>query len=125
MKEIIENLFIKLHNITEIKWHRKTYTYVINITYILYFIAFTGIIAFEPSYLELFNDIIKYYIGFFLILRYNPFISVKKLTDFDREIVFSAGVFVLLTTAVVNIAQRYIERNVKKIISKTPEVLNI
>jgi hypothetical protein len=123
MNTFFKNLFIKLHNLTEFKWHRKTYTYIFYITYIIYFVAFTGIFAFEPSYLQLFNDVIKYYIGIFLILRYNPFISVEKLTDFDRDIVFSAGIFVLLTTAFVNIAQRYIERNVKKIISKTSDTL--
>jgi pilus assembly protein TadC len=125
MKAFFENLFNYLHQLTEFNWHRKTYTYIFNFTYFLYFVAFTGIFAFEPSYLVLFNDIIKYYIGIFLIIRYNPFISVKKLTEFDRDIVFSAGIFVLLTTAFANIAQRYLERNIKKVITETPKLLPI
>lgn len=123
MKVIFENLFTFLHKLTEFNWHRKTYTYIFNFTYFIYFIAFTGIFAFEPSYLVIFNDIIKYYIGIFLIIRYNPFISVKKLTEFDREIVFSAGIFVLLTTALANIAQRYLEKNIKKVIDETSKTI--
>lgn len=114
MKHILENLFNYLHKFTEFNWHRKTYNYLFYFIYVLYFVAFTGIFTFQPAYLDLFNDIIKYYIGFFLIIRYNPFISIKQLTEFDREIVFSAGVFVLLTTAFVNIAKNYIERKVKE-----------
>jgi protein associated with RNAse G/E len=59
------------------------------------------------------NDIIIYYISFFLIIRFNPWTS-KKIKDtkenreFEREIAYSAGIFLILSTGAVKLAKHYI-----------------
>lgn len=111
----VKNILLFMHRLTDFQWHKSTYRYILYLNYFLYFIAVTGIFAFEPEYLTIFNDLIKYYIGLFLIVRYNPIVSINKITTFDKEIVFSAAIFILLTTAVATLSQRYIERNIKNI----------
>ena len=101
-----------IDNIITGNWHKGPYKYGVYISYLLFFIAFTGIIAISPSYLNTLEQIIKYYISIFLIIRFNPWVSKKiKYTpekgEFDRDIAFSAGVFLLLTTGFVDAVKGY------------------
>jgi hypothetical protein len=42
---------------------------------------------------------VKIYVCLFLIWRFNPLRSNIQFTELDRKIAFSAGVFILTTTA--------------------------
>ena len=63
------------------------------------FISYIGISASAPKYLDSLDYYIRIYICLFLIWRFNPLRSHYEFTDLDRKIAFSAGVFVLTTTA--------------------------
>ena len=71
----------------------------------------TGIIVLQPTYLTTLEEILKYYIAAFLIIRFNPFVKKHSTTvkeyNFDKKIAFSAGVFILLTTAITDIVNKY------------------
>jgi hypothetical protein len=55
------------------------------------------------------NSFIKYYVSLFLIIRFNPITNATlAFRDFDRKIVFSAGMFLFLTTSAMQIAKRYL-----------------
>ena len=89
-------------------WHRNIYVYAIYASYVLIMIAFTGIFYISPTYLLTLENWIKYYVIAFLLLRFNPWISNikdrRENAEVDRKIAFSAGVFLLLTTAATDIA---------------------
>jgi len=72
----------------------------IGLTYIIYFGAAFGIAALSPKYIDLLDFWIKIYICFFLLWRFHPFVKRGSFTELDRKIAFSAGCFLLATTAV-------------------------
>jgi hypothetical protein len=73
-------------------------TFII-LSYALIFISFFGLSNSAPKYLESVDYYVRIYICLFLIWRFNPFRRVYKFTDLDRKIAFSAGLFILTTTA--------------------------
>lgn len=85
----------------------QAYDIVMYITWILYIVIALGLSANAPQYLEQLHSFIKIYISLFLIYRFNPFRRVK-FTELDGKIAFSAGVFLLGTTAIDGILQNYL-----------------
>ena len=80
-------------------WHKKAFLYGTYASYILFALAFGGIISDAPHYLDTLNIALKYYVCAFLLIQFNPFVKIKtRDADFDRRVAFSAGVFLLLTT---------------------------
>ena len=102
-------------------WHREIYNNIINISYVFFALAFTGITIVSPSYLNVLEIVTKYYVCFFLLLRFNPLVSkhikyTREIAEFDRRIAFSAGVFLILTTTLTNVTIDYINKLKHKII---------
>jgi len=79
----------------------------IYITWILYFIITLGLSVNAPEYLNSIQSFMRLYISLFLIYRFNSFRKVK-FTDYDAKISFSAGFFLLGTTAIDGIIKYYI-----------------
>ena len=52
-----------------------------------------------PSFLTTLDYYVRIYICLFLIWRFNPLRSHYEFTDLDRKIAFSAGMFIITTTA--------------------------
>jgi hypothetical protein len=93
------------------------YTIVVYITWILYFAIALGISVNAPEYLNTLQSFMKIYISLFLIYRFNSFRTVK-FTDYDAKISFSAGLFLLGTTAIDGILKYYISY-FKQLLNKT------
>jgi len=85
----------------------QAYDIVVYITWILYIVIALGLSANAPQYLDELHSFIKLYISLFLIYRFNPFRRVK-FTGLDAKIAFSAGVFLLGTTAIDGIIKNYL-----------------
>ena len=68
-------------------------------SYLLLFISLLGISQTAPEYLDKLSYYIRIYICLFLIWRFNPLRNNYEFTDLDRKIAFSAGLFILSTTA--------------------------
>lgn len=83
------------------------YDIVIYITWLLYFAIALGLSVNAPEYLDTLQSFMKLYVSLFLIYRFNPFRQVK-FTKLDAKITFSAGVFLLGTTAIDGIIKNYI-----------------
>jgi len=99
------------------KIQNKTLDVILFVTYFLYFSLALGIYFISPQYINLLHDIVKIYICFFLIYRFNPF-RTTKCNDLDKRIAFSAGFFLLSTTIFENILKYIIsktETNIEKI----------
>ena len=78
----------------------------IYISYALIVISFLGISNTAPKYLYDLDYYVRIYICLFLIWRFNPFRKIDTFTNLDRKIVFSAGLFILTTTAL----NQYLEK---------------
>ena len=68
-------------------------------SYILIVASFLGLSSTAPKYLETLDYYVRIYICLFLLWRFNPFRKLDTFTELDRKITFSAGLFILTTTA--------------------------
>ena len=91
------------------KWYKNIFDYLY-IFHIIFIIAtFTGVLSIDPKYIDQLESILKYYVCFFLIVRFNPFVKPSThLNNFDRRVAFSSGVFLLLSTAAKKIIDYYV-----------------
>lgn len=83
----------KIYNV-----QNKFFDIFIIISYILIFITALGLSQNAPKLITILDYYIRIYICLFLIWRFNPFVKIK-FTELDRKIGFSAGLFILTTTA--------------------------
>ena len=75
-------------------WHQDIYLYALYISYILYGLILLGLSASAPEYVKSLNAFLQIYVCLFLIYRFNPYAKIS-FTEFDRKIVFGAGIFLL------------------------------
>jgi hypothetical protein len=75
------------------------FDFFVYLSYILIFVSAIGTSQVDPKYLNSLDYYIRIYICLFLIWRFNPLRSKYEFTDLDRKIAFSAGAFILTTTA--------------------------
>jgi hypothetical protein len=75
-------------------------------SYILYVLVILGVSYSAPKYLSLLNVYLPIYVSLFLLFRFNPWRALS-FTEFDRQIVFQAGIFLLLTTSISAILDKY------------------
>jgi len=100
------------------KLYENLFLYGLNFSYILYFLVFLGISSLAPEYLSGLRIVLKIYIGFLLIYFYNPITyKEKKFTEFDRRLVFSAGIFLLLSTTLFAGIEEYLKKKEIKFIN--------
>jgi len=85
------------------------------ISYLLYGLSIIGLWRNAPKYIQTLDSYVKIYICLFLIYRFNPLRTNIKFTELDRKIVFSAGLFILATTAINSIALNYLSSIKSKI----------
>jgi hypothetical protein len=81
------------------KWQERLFDLFIYSSYILIIISSLGLSQNAPKYLQYLDYYVRIYICLFLIWRFNPFRRYYEFTNLDRKIAFSAGLFILTTTA--------------------------
>lgn len=81
------------------KWQERLFDIFIYISYLLIIISSLGLSQSAPKYSQYLDYYIRVYICLFLIWRFNPLRVHYEFTDLDRKIAFSAGAFILTTTA--------------------------
>ena len=93
------------------------FTIFIYTSYILIIISALGLSQKAPVYLQSLDYYVRIYICLFLIWRFNPLRKKFEFTDLDRKISFTAGVFIL-TTSALNKYVNYIKTHVSSMIPK-------
>ena len=88
-------------------FQNKAYDIIVYITWILYFAIALELSTNAPQYLNDLQYYIKLYVSLFLIFRFNPFRRVQ-FTELDAKIAFSAGIFLLATTAINSVLETYL-----------------
>lgn len=97
-------------------WHRSAYKYGVYASYVLFALAFTGIVSSAPRYLNLLEAVLRYYVAIFLVVRFGPWVHTgRQMEEFDRRVAFSAGLFLLLTSTAVAVAKEYLGEAAKSI----------
>ncbi len=86
--------------------HEKFFLVALKTSYILYVIVLFGISQTAPDYLDMLGEFLKFYVIFFLLLRFNPY-SSHKFTDFDRELVFQSAGFLFTTSSLNTLVAKY------------------
>jgi len=84
------------------KYQNTFFNIFIITSYILILISYLGYYTTAQSYLITIDYYIRIYICLFLIWRFNPFRKLDNFNVLDRKIAFSAGLFILTTTAFNN-----------------------
>lgn len=100
------------------KFQEQFFDLVIYVSYILIILSSLGISEYAPKYLNNLDYYVRVYICLFLIWRFNPLRSHYEFTDLDRKIAFSAGAFILTTTA-LNQYLEIIKEFFKNLFTKT------
>lgn len=89
--------------------YKSIFLYGNMILYILSFFVIFGITTIAPIYLKYIRSFLQIYIGILLIILYNPLTFKKKdFTEFDRKLIFSSGIFLLLSSALISIIEQNI-----------------
>ena len=86
--------------------HENIFLIALQLSYILYALVLLGVSQFAPKYLDILGDILKYYVIFFLLLRFNPY-SRHKFTEFDKKLVFQSAGFLFTTSSLNTIVTNY------------------
>jgi hypothetical protein len=87
-----------------------SFNLVIIISYLLILLSILGLSTDAKTYLSDINYYTRIYICLFLIWRFNPFHNVDTFTNLDRQIAFSAGLFILTTTALNTLLVNFFEK---------------
>ena len=98
-----------------INYQEKIWDFVFYFSYFLYFLFVIGFANNAPEYLIPLNYYVQIYVSLFLIIRFNPLRNVE-FTELDRKIAFSAGLFILTTTAIAQYFNK-ISKTTKQYIS--------
>ncbi len=95
------------------KYQERLFNLFIYTSYFLIIVSALGLSETAPKYLANLDYFIRVYICLFLMWRFNPLRTHYEFTDLDRKIAFSAGVFILTTTALnqyLDIIKEYIKK---------------
>jgi len=94
------NIFIKFMNLN---WHQHIYTFIEIIILIVYLISKFGYNLISPEFDKFLVESTKIYLVLLLLIRFNPFIKVKKITEFQRKVIFRAGLLLIFTINLKNL----------------------
>jgi len=81
------------------KWQEQLFDIFIYVSYFLLITSSLGLSETAPKYIQYLYYYVKIYICLFLMWRFNPLRTHYEFTELDRKIAFSAGAFILTTTA--------------------------
>jgi hypothetical protein len=85
--------------VSKYKLTQKVYYFIMTLTWISYITALTGVMFFNPVYIDILSTLPQTFVALFLLIRFNPFNTIT-ITGFDKQIAWSGGLFILLTSAV-------------------------
>ena len=81
------------------KYQERFFDLFLYASYFLIILSSLGLSQSAPKYLDNLDYYVRIYICLFLMWRFNPFRTYYEFTELDRKIAFSAGAFILTTTA--------------------------
>jgi len=101
-----------VHNLKNNNWHENIFLFVNYSAWLLYICSILGIFSFGYNFFKISQQYIHIYIALFLIIKFNPYITTPKFTQFDKKIVFIAGLFILSTTIINKFIESYLKNKI-------------
>ena len=80
-------------------FQEKAFAYTFYLLYTLMVISALGFSESAQKYIEQIDYYVRIYICLFLMWRFNPLRKHYEFTNLDAKIAFTAGIFILTTTA--------------------------
>ena len=100
------------------------YQILTSVSFALYIISAIGVYDTAPQYILYIDIALKLFIGLFLIFRFNPLVKIQ-INDFDKQIIFSAGIFILLSSTITSFMLNKIQYKIKEKVKKTINKVNL
>lgn len=92
--------------------------------FVLIWLVILGIGKFAPEYLGSIQTFLKLYMGTVLFVRYNPATyKHRNFREFDRKIVFTCSIFLLLSTAIIHHFKNKVVKKAAPQVNKTVSVI--
>jgi len=79
---------------------KPTFLLTMALTYITYIFLFLGISYLLPSYIRAISNGLHLLICSFLIYKFNPLRSVQQITETDKNLIFFAALFIIMSTGI-------------------------
>lgn len=99
------------------KTQERLFDIFVIIMYTTFILLLFGITIIKPEYLTGLSNIVNIYVSLFLVYRFNRFRTNIVFTNMDRKIVFTAGLFILVSSSITKLVKIYltkIKNNVDK-----------
>ena len=97
-------------NLDSYNFHNKLYKILLCLSVLLYIIVLLGFVVKKGNiYIDYLHYFMHVYFSLYLIYRFNPFRKVK-IHDLDYKIIFSSGIFLLLSSHVNLFLQPFLEK---------------
>lgn len=87
----------------------RVYMAIVGLLYAFYIMAFLGIYYVNPEYTKTLSLIVRLFVSFVLMYRFNPLYKVT-MSESDRTLIFAAGFFLFVNTGMTEILFRYMEK---------------
>ena len=87
-----------MQEVVKSKYLEYVYTWTKYLLFTLYALTIVGVWDNAPKYMGTVDDIFKIIVGFILLYFFNPW-RKTKCTKFHRKVVFSAGIFLILSSS--------------------------
>jgi len=85
------------------------------LSYVVYISLLLGSAYFSPLLLTYIQTSIQLFTSLYLIYSFNPLKKIKPLTDIQKIIIFNAGIYLLLSTAIGQVFVLYRDNFLKKL----------
>ena len=87
--------------------------------YLFYFLTLISINIYIPSFLHYLPTLMTIFICSLLIIRFNPFSKYNNFTAFDKNLIFEASSFLLISTLISHGYLLFIASFKNKFVQKT------
>jgi hypothetical protein len=99
---------------TVIKNQEQLYSWAVYAYYTFTTLAVLGISVTAPKYADIIDFYLSVYICLFLMYRFNPLRTNIKCTNFDKRIIFSSSILILLSSVLKSTIYNQLFSNLTK-----------
>ena len=99
---------------TVIKNQEQLYSWAVYAYYTFTILAVLGISVTAPKYADIIDFYLSVYICLFLMYRFNPLRTNIKCTNFDKRIIFSSSILILLSSVLKSTIYNQLFSNLTK-----------
>ena len=101
------------------KTQERLFDIFVIIMYTTFILLLFGITIIKPEYLKGLSNIVNIYVALFLVYKFNRFRTNIVFTYMDRKVVFTAGLFILVSSSITKLVEFYLKKFKNNVDKKT------